>query len=81
MLIVNGICGKCFYGISRSLSGLGKNLKSFGITYTIKNIGPNKEIRIENDGSVISNTSEAEKAGKLAYEKEAAYIASEETEE
>ena len=53
---------------SRSLSGMTKNLQSFGISFDIKNVGPNKEITLWNDGTVIENKSQAEKIGKIAYE-------------
>ena len=45
-----------------------KNLQSFGISFDIKNVGPNKEITLWNDGTVIENKSQAEKIGKIAYE-------------
>lgn len=56
--------------LSRALNGLEENLKAFGITYEKENVGPYKEVRITNDGSVIPNSSAGEVAGKLAYEKD-----------
>lgn len=56
--------------LSRALGGMEENLKAFGITFKSENVGPFKEARFTNDGSVIPNSSVGEVAGKLAYEKE-----------
>lgn len=56
--------------LSRALGGLEQNLKAFGLTFKSENIGPYKEARLTNDGSVIPNCSAGEVAGKLAYEKD-----------
>lgn len=53
---------------SRALGGMTKILESFGISFEVKNIGPNKEITIWNNGTVIGNKSQAEKVGKIVYE-------------
>ena len=55
--------------LSRALGGMEENLKAFGITFISENIGPNKEARLTNDGSVILNAGAGEIGGKLAYEK------------
>lgn len=55
--------------LSRALGGMQENLKAFGITFISENIGPNKEARLTNDGSVIPNAGAGEIGGKLAYEK------------
>lgn len=55
--------------LSRALGGMEENLKAFGITFRSENIGPNKEARLTNDGSVIPNAGAGEIGGKLAYEK------------
>ena len=56
--------------LSRALGGLEQNLKAFGLTFKSENIGPYKEARLTNDGSVIPNCGAGEVAGKLAYEKD-----------
>lgn len=54
--------------LSRALGGMEENLKAFGITFSSRNIGPNKEAQITNDGTVIPNSSSGEIAGKISYE-------------
>jgi len=54
--------------LSRALGGMEENLKAFGITFRSENIGPNKEARLTNDGSVIPNAGTGEISGKLAYD-------------
>jgi len=53
--------------LSRMLGGMEKNLKSFGITFNIKNIGPNKEITLWNDGTVLPTMAKKDKDSKLVY--------------
>lgn len=52
---------------SRSLGGVDRNLRSFGLTYDIRNVGRNKEITIWNDGTVIPNVNPADKVSEIAY--------------
>lgn len=64
-----GMFPKNASSLSRALGGMEENLKAFGITFRSENIGPNKEARLTNDGSVIPNAGAGEIGGKLAYEK------------
>ena len=54
--------------LSRALGGMEENLKAFGITFSSENVGPNKEARLTNDGSVIPNAGASDIDGKLVYE-------------
>lgn len=56
---------------SRSLGGMDENFKAFGISYNIVNVGPNKEITIYNDGSLIPNVNPNDEKGKLTYSNQA----------
>lgn len=56
--------------LSRSLGGLEQNLKSFGIAVNIRNIGPNKEITVINDGSVIPKTDGNNTVQNLVYDRQ-----------
>lgn len=54
---------------SRAIGGLEPNLKTYGITISKVNIGPNKEFTITNDGTVIpAGTNDTTQANKLVYE-------------
>lgn len=53
--------------LSRILGGMEKNLKSFGITFSIKNVGPKKEITLWNDGTVIPKMYERANNSKIIY--------------
>ena len=56
--------------LSRALGGMVENLKTFGISFEIENVGPYKEITIINDGSVVRNSIANVKETKLVYSKE-----------
>lgn len=56
--------------LSRALGGMEENLKAFGITFESENIGPHKEVRLTNDGTVIPNSVASVVESKLAYSKE-----------
>lgn len=57
---------------SRAIAGLEPNLKAYGITISKANIGPNKELTIINDGTVIPVGTNSEKASKLVYDNQSA---------
>ena len=56
--------------LSRALGGMEENLKAFGITFSSENVGPYKEAKLTNDGTVISNKCASVDTAKLAYKKE-----------
>ncbi len=53
---------------SRAIAGLEPNLKTYGITVSKINVGPNKQFTITNDGSVIPAGTSNIQANKLVYE-------------
>ena len=56
------------WAFSRAIAGLEPNLKAYGITFSKVNIGPNKELTITNDGTVIPAGTNGTQANKLVYD-------------